>query len=133
MKKLAMLAVACLAAAWLRTVPVSADQGFLGERDYQIFCASCHGAMAKGDGPIAKSLPKHPPDLTRLTARNNAVFPDDTVFNTIDGRTGSAHNSQDMPAWGDVFAKSRESAGAEQAKARITALVAYLKTIQEKQ
>ena len=133
MKTLAMVAAAWLGAAWLGTAPVSAGQGFQGERDYQVFCASCHGATAKGDGPIAKSLPKHPPDLTRLTARNNEVFPDETVFNTIDGRTGSAHSSQDMPAWGDVFAKSRESAGAEQAKARITALVAYLKTIQEKQ
>ena len=133
MRTLAILTATCVAAAWLGTPPVSAEQTYSGNGDYQVFCASCHGATAKGDGVIAKSLAKRPSDLTQLTARNNGEFPEEKVARTIDGRElESAHGNADMPAWGDVFAKSQESQGPEAAKARITALVQYLKTIQEK-
>jgi hypothetical protein len=37
-----------------------------------------------------------------------------------------------MPLWGDVFSKSQTSAGPEDVKARIDALVKYLETIQDK-
>jgi len=61
------------------------------------------------------------------------VFPEEKVFKTVDGRRpGSAHSDSDMPEWGDVFAKAAESAGAEQAAARIDALVKYLQTLQAK-
>ena len=133
MKTRAILTAVCIAAACFWPVAASAEQNYSGDGDYQVFCASCHGATAKGDGPIAKSLPKRPPDLTQVSARNNAVFPEDKVFKTIDGRgTGSAHTNVDMPVWGDVFAKAQESQGPDAAKARIMALVQYLKTIQEK-
>src|ERR1700733_1619419 len=39
------------------------------------YCASCHGADAKGDGPMAKSLKVKPSDLTRIAARNGGTFP----------------------------------------------------------
>ena len=133
MWKLAILTVACIAAVWLWAPPSSAEQAYSGSGDYQVFCSSCHGTAAKGDGVIAKSLPKRPADLTRLTARNNGLYPDDSVFKTIDGREPrSVHSGVDMPVWGDVFAKSQESLGPDAAKMRITALVEYLKTIQEK-
>ena len=109
-------------------------QPYSGSADYQAYCASCHGAGARGDGMIAKSLKKHPADLTRLAKRNNGMFPEEKVFKTIDGRMpGSAHTDSDMPAWGDVFAKSTESAGAENAAARIEVLVKYLATLQVKE
>lgn len=44
----------------------------------------------------------------------------------------SGHGGPDMPVWGDVFAQSRESQGAEGVKARIESLVKYLESIQEK-
>ena len=130
MRVLTILTAACVGAAWLGTRPAFAQPGYSGEGDFQVFCTSCHGATAKGDGPIAKSLVKRPPDLTRLSARNNAVYPQDQVFKSIDGR--GAHNNPDMPAWNEVFAKAQESTGPEAAKARIMALVEYLKSIQEK-
>ena len=49
-----------------------------------------------------------------------------------DGRKATAHGGPDMPAWGDVFAKATESAGAENAAARIDVLVEYLQTLQVK-
>jgi mono/diheme cytochrome c family protein len=124
-------AIVVLAAA-LTMVGVRA-QTYSGAGDYQAYCASCHGAGARGDGTIAKSLKKRPPDLTLLSSHNSGVFPEEKVFKTVDGRRpGSAHSDSDMPEWGDVFAKAAESAGAEQAAARIDALVKYLQTLQAK-
>jgi cytochrome c553 len=99
--------------------------------DYQVFCASCHGAEGRGDGAIAKSLKKRPADLTQLAIRNDGAFPKDKVFKTIQG-DGQPHGNADMPAWGDVFAKSSDSAGAENAAARIEDLVKYIQTLQAK-
>ncbi len=75
MKALAIATV--FAAAALGGVSVSAGQGYSGNNDFQMFCSSCHGSTAKGDGPIATSLAKRPPDLTQLSIRNDAVFPED--------------------------------------------------------
>lgn len=133
MRTLAVLAAASVAAAWLGASPVSAGQGYSGNNDYQMFCSSCHGSTAKGDGPIAKSLSKRPPDLTQLTIRNNGVFPEERATKAIDGHSASGNRGNaDMPVWSDVFAKSQESLGAEAAQTRITALVHYLASIQEK-
>ena len=110
------------------------SQPYSGGGDYQVYCASCHGPEAKGDGVIAKSLKKRPTDLTQLTKHNNGVFPDERVFKNIDGRQpGGAHGDSDMPAWGDVFTKSTESQGADNATLRINTLVKYLETLQAKQ
>jgi mono/diheme cytochrome c family protein len=110
------------------------SETYSGGGDYQVYCTSCHGASGKGDGSIAKLLKKHPSDLTQLAKLNNGVFPEDKVFKTVDGRTpGSGHSDSDMPAWGDVFAKSTESQGAEKSELRIRTLVKYLETIQAKQ
>jgi len=133
MRTFAILTIACIAAAWLAAAPASADQAYSGDADYQVYCSSCHGTSAKGDGVIAKSLPKRPADLTQLTARNNGQFPADKVARSIEGRDlPGAHGNSDMPAWGDVFAKSQDSPGADAAKVRITALVDYLQSLQAK-
>lgn len=101
--------------------------------DYQVFCASCHGAEGRGDGVIAKSLRKHPTDLTQLTIGNNGVYPKERVAKAIDGsQPDGAHSAADMPAWAEVFAKSSDSAGAENAAARIDGLVKYINTLQAK-
>jgi cytochrome c len=114
-------------------VAAAAQARFSGSGDFQAYCSSCHGTGAKGDGIIAKSLPKRPPDLTQLAKRNHDVFPGDKALKLIDGRSpGATHPGKDMPIWGDVFAKSAESGGAEATAARIEAMVKYLETIQEK-
>jgi hypothetical protein len=123
----AVLMVSVLLTAGARAQPYS------GSGDYQVYCLSCHGTEGRGDGMIAKSLKKRPADLTLIAQRNGGVFPDAKVFKTIDGRQpGNAHNATDMPAWGEVLAKSSVSVGAENAAARINALVKYLETLQAK-
>ena len=128
MKALAIATVVIAAA--VGAASASAGQAYSGNNDYQMFCSSCHGATAKGDGPIASSLAKRPPDLTQIAIRNDAVFPEEKVSKTISGN--GVHSKSDMPAWSEVFAKSQDSAGPEAAEVRITALVHYLATIQEK-
>jgi len=123
-----VVASTCVTVA-ARMQPVS----YSGRTDFQTFCSSCHGADARGDGPFAKSLKKRPADLTQLAKGDNGVFPDARIFKTIEGREpGSTHRGSEMPAWGDVLAKSTESQGAENAAARIRALVEYLRTLQAK-
>lgn len=104
-----------------------------GANDFNAYCASCHGPTAKGDGPIANSFRKRPADLTKLSSRNNGVYPSEIVFKTIDGKTPVAgHGGPDMPTWGDVFSKSSESSTAEAVRQRIDSLVKYLETLQDK-
>jgi mono/diheme cytochrome c family protein len=112
--------------------PGARAQPYSGSGDYQVYCVSCHGAEGRGDGMIAKSLKKRPADLTQIAQRNGGVFPDDNVFKAIDGQSGNVHSATDMPAWGEVLAKSSGSVGAENTAARIDALVKYLQTLQPK-
>lgn len=121
-----VVALTCVAVAARAQSP-----SYSGRADYQAYCRSCHGADARGDGTFAKSLKKRPADLTQLAKGNNGVFPHEQVFKKIDG-SDSAHTKSEMPAWGDVLAKSSESQGAENAAVRIRALVEYLRTLQEK-
>ena len=123
----AVVMVAAFGAAGIRAQPYS------GSADYQVYCVSCHGAEGRGDGMIAKSLKKLPADLTRIAQRNGGVFPNDKVARAIDGhQPTSTHGPSDMPAWGEVLAKSSTSPGAENTAARIGALVKYLQTLQAK-
>jgi mono/diheme cytochrome c family protein len=107
-----------------------AGQAYSGPADYRAYCASCHGATAKGDGVIANSLRKRPADLTQLAKRNEGVFPGDRVGKTIEGTT-DAHGKSDMPVWAEVFGKAQESSTPEGVKARITAIVKYIETLQD--
>ena len=135
MKYSSVLATACLIGVACAVLAAGGQsvQSFSGRDEFKIFCASCHGDEAKGDGPVANSMRKKPTDLTQLSKKNNGVFPTDTTFKAIDGRAPvSGHGGGDMPVWGDVFAQSRESASVEGVKARVGALVTYLESIQDK-
>ena len=114
----------------------------LGQKEFLRSCASCHGESGKGDGPIAKSLVNPPSDLTKLSAKNNGVFPISRVYEMIDGRVQSlTHGTREMPVWGDTFMQgvtSRDSpdfSSKEMAEAivrqRILALVEYISTLQD--
>ena len=71
-----------------------------GPTAYMENCASCHGADAKGDGPVARDLTTSPPDLTMIAARNGGTFPTDQVMSTIDGLDRGTHFSAAMPEFG---------------------------------
>lgn len=122
----------------LAALPAAAGEGtdkdlgtIAGSFTYKTYCAVCHGAGGKGDGPLSENLRFRPLDLTLIARRNGGSYPEETVFRIIDGRKPvKGHGGPDMPVWGDAF-KNAESGFREDAvKERIQGLVDFLKTIQ---
>jgi mono/diheme cytochrome c family protein len=69
--------------------------------EYLSYCAACHGAGGKGDGPLSVKLTTKPADLTVLSRKNKGVFPVSAVYAAIDGRNVNAsHRTGEMPVWG---------------------------------
>lgn len=102
-----------------------------GARDYQHYCASCHGVKGRGDGPVAGAFRVMPANLTVLQVKNAGVFPADQVREIIDGRKDvAAHGPRTMPAWGLKLYETPEGVGQRQARDRIQAITEYLRTIQ---
>ncbi len=97
------------------------------------YCSSCHGAGARGDGPVAKALKVRPADLTRIAARREGEFPAAEIAMFIDGRTAiTSHGTREMPVWGHRFRKELggDSVAEEIIRGRIDVLIAYLRSIQ---
>lgn len=100
-----------------------------GAQVFKTYCASCHGAGGRGDGPMVEHLRKLPPDLTTYSLRNGGVFPSERIRQIIDG-TGVGAHGRDMPVWGDAFRTSRGGLTPEAVAKRIDDLVRYLATLQ---
>ena len=122
------------AAVWGQELPSPPAQSrYVGSDLYKTYCAVCHGKSARGDGPLAASLKRPPPDLTQFAARNGGAFPTALVAQIIDGRRPvTGHGGPDMPVWGDAFGASRTGSSEQDVRARIKALVEYLDGIQER-
>ena len=97
------------------------------------YCAACHGSEARGNGPVAASLNKRVPDLTRLALDAGGEFPAQTVRETIDGRAMvMAHGTRQMPVWGYEFwvEEGADIVAEDAANEIVVRLVAYLDSIQ---
>src|SRR5574337_173408 len=88
--------------------------------------------------PFAAQLKRPLPDLTTLAQRNGGVFPAERTFAMIEG-AGAGHGARAMPVWGlDFTTQANEQLPdmpynqAKFVRERITALVAYLNTLQVK-
>jgi mono/diheme cytochrome c family protein len=108
-----------------------------GRVSYRLYCASCHGASAKGDGSVAKFLKVPPADLTMLSQKYGGILPEERLREIIDGREEvRAHGRREMPIWGDVFqsplsdTEETEESGSERAERKIEELIVFLRTIQ---
>ena len=119
----------------------------VGRAEYFSSCASCHGADAKGGGPVGPVLKQRPADLTLLAKKNGGVFPFDRIYRVIDGREEiSGHGSRDMPIWGyrfvppsnknlklaDDFIYSPPASAEGVIHGRILAVIDYLNRVQAK-
>jgi mono/diheme cytochrome c family protein len=86
---------------------VERDEAPTGREDFATFCAACHGAGGKGDGPAAAGLDRKPADLTGLSARNGGAFPGTRVMAKIWGYTGARPGHRDegspMPEFGPLL------------------------------
>lgn len=98
-----------------------------GRKLFTQYCATCHGATAKGEGPVAAALKVGPPDLTTLQQAGEK-FPFYRVQTKIDGeKEVTAHGTSKMPVWGTIF---RRTSGELQRHADVYALVKYIESIQ---
>lgn len=90
-----------------RSTAWSADYVAMSGQDlYQRFCAACHGAEGRGDGPVAASFKVEVPDLTLLAHRAGNSYPRERVVRIIDGRhILGAHGSRTMPVWGEDLSR----------------------------
>lgn len=103
-----------------------------GKMDFQNYCAQCHGENGKG----GKGAHITGPDLTLLSRKNGGKFPFKEVYEVVDGRKQAAAHQRllDMPLWGVYFQPQGVSEHASEAKvkSRITDLVSYVQSLQEK-
>jgi mono/diheme cytochrome c family protein len=104
-----------------------------GRVDYLENCSACHGRFAAGDGPLTGVLLVPVPDLRRISAMSNGIFPADYVYQVIDGREMFlSHGDRFMPVWGSEF--WLQEGADEQAEAavrqRILNLLDFLASIQ---
>jgi high-affinity iron transporter len=92
------------------TNPLGADAAEAGAKVFATNCASCHGEMGHGDGPVATSLTPRPVNLVTLQAASS----DDYLFWRIStGRSGTA-----MVGWKGILADEQ-----------IWQVVAFLRTL----
>lgn len=105
----------------------------LGQRQFRVSCSGCHGADARGNGPIAPILKIPVPDLTRIAERRDGRFPVDDIYRIIDGQANlAAHGPRHMPVWGyEFFGDDPDDEAAHaQAGEKIDRLVGFLRYIQ---
>lgn len=68
---------------------------------YKQFCAPCHGARGKGDGPAAAGLPVKPADHTNAQVMGKIA--DAEIFKAIKEGGQAVGKSQAMPPWGGAL------------------------------
>lgn len=99
-----------------------------GRALYQDHCAVCHGLDGQGQGPLTAAMKIIPADLTRISNKHGGTFPKAKIADVIrNGGNVLGHGSSAMLPWGVYFSERRKP---EVGKARIKALVAYIKSLQ---
>lgn len=111
----------------------AADRAAAGKLSYEVYCASCHGRSARGNGPVAEFLRIAPADLTRLAARHGGKFPADEVAAAIDGRQEvGTHGPSTMPVWGlSLSVSGRDLSREDDVREQIRDIVLYIESLQE--
>lgn len=107
-----------------------------GRNEYLSACAACHGDTGDGNGPISSMFHTKIPDLRKLTASNDGVFPLLEVIQTIDGRAQIQAHGDPMPLFGNRYRADVQDLvgvyGTEQVvRARVLELALYIQSIQE--
>jgi len=78
--------------------PQPATNAADGATLYAKWCAACHGATGRGDGPNAANLPVKP--SAHASRDSMSKRPDDSLFDTIAGGGSVMNRSPRMPAFG---------------------------------
>ena len=106
---------------------------YSGAELFERFCASCHGAAARGDGPVAATLNVAVPNLTTIEQRYGE-FPVNLIRDVIDGRgiDMRAHGTRAMPVWGYEFwiEEGGDVVAQKSVREAINKLVEHLRSLQ---
>jgi mono/diheme cytochrome c family protein len=109
---------------------------YSGAELFDRFCASCHGAAAHGDGPVASTLNVAVPNLTTIEQRYGE-FPVNLIRDVIDGRgiDMRAHGTRTMPVWGYEFwvEEGGDVVAQKSVREAINKLVEHLRSLQRPQ
>ncbi|WP_425092062.1 c-type cytochrome [Tropicimonas sp. S265A] len=124
-----------IAAAILTVTPVVVQASEVGRQVFRDYCVTCHGMEGRGDGPMTQVLTIQPPDITRLSADNDGVFPISRVVAQIDGRVPVLGHGGPMPIFGPVFEGQAGALDSETGTPILTSetmveVVEYLKSLQ---
>jgi mono/diheme cytochrome c family protein len=116
----------------VKTVPIKYTNPASGREMYAAYCAACHGATAKGDGPAAPAFKKAPTDLTMLARNNNGKYPASRVDVVLAYQTKiTAHGDIHMPFWRPLLRSidGNDSANPDdlETQLRIRNIVEYIK------
>jgi len=113
----------------IEKTPPILTESMAGRDSFELYCASCHGAGGRGDGPVAAALKIRPADLTALARRHGGQYPREAVRGTIEGTSSTvpAHGSTQMPIWGPLFRAFESDA---RVRARIANLVTHIESLQ---
>lgn len=121
-------AAPALAQARAKQAPSISIDSLVGRDSFEMYCASCHGPMGRGDGPVASELRARPADLSALAQRNDGAFPRDRVRRLVAGDSAlSAHGTSEMPVWGPMFRMFESDA---RVRERIENLLTHLESLQ---
>jgi mono/diheme cytochrome c family protein len=113
----------------MEKAPITHSNAASGAQMYKDYCAACHGAAGKGDGPAVPFLKAPPADLTTMAKRNGGTFPTEHAVSALRlGTKGSAHGTSDMPIWGPLFSTQNK----DLVELRIKNLTTYLESLQQK-
>jgi mono/diheme cytochrome c family protein len=116
----------------VKRVPAERLPSVDGPEIYRTYCAVCHGANGKGDGPAAAALKMPPADLTKISERYGGKFPRKTVEEKIladNEPVTLAHGTREMPIWGPIF---RRGSDRDVVSLATSNLIAYLESLQQK-
>jgi len=117
----------------IKEAPCAPTSPASGEEMFKSYCAACHGAGGKGDGPASVALKGPVPDLTTLAQANGGKYPTAKVQAILRMGAGTeAHGSPGMPVWGPIFGTMGGPGGTTslEVQARIYNLTRYLETLQ---
>jgi len=116
----------------IKHVPIRQTSPASGAEMYKQYCAVCHGADGKGNGPAAEALKVPPTDLTTLATRNAGKYPAMKVASMLRGEEVlAAHGTKDMPIWGNLF-WSMSGGHETEVQQRVSNLNKYIESIQKK-
>jgi len=117
----------------VKETPIKQTSAASGKEMFTQYCAPCHGADGKGNGPAASAMKTAPTDLTQLAKKHDGKFPANSVASVLKfggGGTG-AHGSADMPVWGPLF-QSLDKYHDAAVQQRISNIVNYIESLQAK-